>query len=80
MFNIFFKFDSASFGLGRNQLVNMSAYPDIVNAYKNYMLQTVVLLGAMNDSRTQNDIEDMLKFESELAKVIKFCEKSMKNF
>jgi hypothetical protein len=70
--NIFFKFDSSSFGLGRNQLVNTSAYPDIVNAYKNYMLQTALLLGATDDSRTHNEIEEILKFESNLAAVIKF--------
>jgi predicted metalloendopeptidase len=34
------------------------------------MLQTALLLGATNDSRTHNDIEDMLAFESQLAKVI----------
>ncbi len=67
-----FKFDSSSFGLGRNQLVNTTAYPNIINAYKKYILQTALLLGATNDSRTQNDIEDMLEFESQLAKVIKF--------
>jgi len=66
-----FKFDSSSFGLGRNQLVNTTAYPNIINAYKKYMLQTALLLGATNDSRTHIDIEDMLAFESQLAKVIK---------
>ncbi len=56
-------------------MVNTSAYPDIVNAYKNYMLQTAVLLGAMDDSRTHNDIEEILKFESQLAAVKKFWNK-----
>jgi hypothetical protein len=36
------------------------------------MLQTAVLLGAMDDSRTHNDIEQILKFESQLAAVKKF--------
>jgi hypothetical protein len=36
------------------------------------MLQTAVLLGAMDNSRTHNDIEEILKFESELAAVMKF--------
>ncbi len=75
-----FKFDSPSFGLGRNQLVNTSAYPDIVNAYKKYMLQTALLLGAMNNSRTQIDIEEILKFESKLAAVIKFRTKNITIF
>jgi hypothetical protein len=63
------QFDASSFGLGRNQLVNTSAYPDIVNAYKKYILQTALLLGAMNDRQTKKDIEDMIVFESKLAKV-----------
>ncbi len=63
------QFDASSFGLGRNQLVNTSAYPDIVNAYKKYILQTAVLLGAMNDTQTQKDIDDILMFESQLATV-----------
>jgi hypothetical protein len=36
------------------------------------MLQTALLLGATDDSRTHNDIEEILKFESQLAAVIKF--------
>ncbi|XP_054153018.1 neprilysin-1-like [Oppia nitens] len=62
-----FYINSPNFGLGRNQLVNTSAYPDIVNAYKKYILESVVLLGGKNDSQTQQDIEDMLRFESKLA-------------
>jgi hypothetical protein len=46
------QFDASSFGLGSNRLVNTSAFPDIVNAYKKYILQTALLLGAMNDSQT----------------------------
>jgi hypothetical protein len=38
------------------------------------MLQTALLLGAKNDSRTHYDIEDMLAFESQLAEVIKFLQ------
>ncbi|XP_054152475.1 neprilysin-1-like [Oppia nitens] len=62
-----FNFDSAPFGLGRNQLVNTSAYPDIVNAYKKYILEAALLLGGKNNSQTQQDIEDMVRFESKLA-------------
>jgi hypothetical protein len=40
------------------------------------MLQTALLLGAMNDSKTHNDIEEILKFESQLAAVIKFRTKT----
>ncbi|CAG2168946.1 unnamed protein product [Oppiella nova] len=64
---LLFGFDSAVFGLGRNQLVNTSGYPDIVNAYKQYILQSALLLGAKNDSQTHQDIEDLLNFESQLA-------------
>lgn len=60
-------YDSAGFGLGRNQLVDRSSYPDIVNAYKKYILQSALLLGANNDSTTHKDIEDLLDFESKLA-------------
>ncbi|CAG2121056.1 unnamed protein product, partial [Medioppia subpectinata] len=49
-------FDAASFGLGRNQLVNTSAYPDIVNAYKQYITQSAILLGAKNESQIQEDV------------------------
>ena len=66
---LFKKFDSAVFGLGRNQLVNMSAYPDIVKAYKQYILQSALLLGAKDDSQTTKDIEDLVAFESKLANV-----------
>jgi len=52
-------------------LVNTSAYPDIVNAYKKYILETALLLGAKDDSQTHKDIEDMLNFESQLATVRK---------
>ncbi|CAG2180737.1 unnamed protein product, partial [Oppiella nova] len=54
-----FYFDSSLFGLGRNQLVNTSGYPDIVNAYKQYILESALLLGAQNDSQTHQDIEDL---------------------
>ncbi|XP_054153016.1 neprilysin-1-like isoform X2 [Oppia nitens] len=60
-------YDSGVFGLGRNQLANTSAYTDIVNAYKKYILESALLLGGKNDSQTQQDIEDILAFESKLA-------------
>jgi hypothetical protein len=41
------------------------------------MLQTAILLGAMDDSRTLYDIEDMLTFESQLAKVKKILVKEI---
>jgi hypothetical protein len=44
------------------------------------MLQTALLLGAMNNSRTQIDIEEILKFESKLAAVIKFRTKNITIF
>ncbi|CAG2108774.1 unnamed protein product [Medioppia subpectinata] len=62
-------FDASGFGLGRNQLVNTTAYPDVVNAYKKYILQSAVLLGAKDDTQTHQDIEDILTFESKLAKL-----------
>jgi hypothetical protein len=38
------------------------------------MLQTALLLGATNDDRVHNDVSDVLAFESQLAKVIKFLQ------
>ncbi|CAG2179242.1 unnamed protein product, partial [Oppiella nova] len=60
-------YDAPNFALGRNELVNMSAYPDIVKAYKQYILQSALLLGAKDDSQTAKDIEDLVAFESKLA-------------
>ena len=71
LLHLFVQFDASTFGLGRNQLVNRSAYPDIVNAYKKYILQSAVLLGAKNDSETQKQIDELLDFESQLANVLK---------
>ena len=69
-----FQFGAAQFGLGRNQLVNMLDYPDEVNAYRKYILDTALLLGAEENDSTLKDVEDMIQFESQLAEV------SMKNF
>ncbi|CAG2182097.1 unnamed protein product, partial [Oppiella nova] len=59
-------------GLGRNQLLNTNDYPDIVNAYKQYILQSALLLGAKNDSQTHQDIKNLIEFESKLANVLEF--------
>ncbi|CAG2118605.1 unnamed protein product, partial [Medioppia subpectinata] len=62
-------FSVPEFGLGRNQLVNTSLYYDIVNAYKQYILESALLLGAYNDNQTHNDIRELFAFESKLAKL-----------
>ena len=57
------------FGLGRNQLVNISDNQEIVNAYKKYILQSALLLGGEDSDQTNQDVDDLIDFESGLAKV-----------
>ncbi len=54
--------------LGRNQLVNKSAYPEIVNAYRKYITSTVSLLSG-SDQDVANEVEEIIDFEGQLAKV-----------
>jgi len=54
-------------GLGRNQLVNKSAYPEIVNAYRKYITSTVSLLSG-SDQDVAKEVEEIINLESQLAK------------
>ncbi len=55
-------------GLGRNQLVNKSAYPEIVSAYRKYITSTVSLLTGL-DHDVAKEVEEIIDFEGQLAKV-----------
>lgn len=61
----------ASLGLGTNELKNLSANVNIVTAYKDYIRSAAKLFcdDRCNANKLENDIDDIINLESNLAKV-----------
>ncbi|KAH8039819.1 hypothetical protein HPB51_009075 [Rhipicephalus microplus] len=64
--------DQPGFGIGRNQLINMSTPNNepIVRAYKTYMAGSIRFMQpSLSDSAVDAVVEDIINFESQLARV-----------
>lgn len=64
-------FDQPGFGIGRNQLINMTTPNNepIVRAYKKYMAGSIRFMQpSLSDSAVDAVVEDIINFESQLAR------------
>lgn len=66
--------DKPKFGIGTKSLRNMTESDEtikMIKAYKKYMMDAMKLIGGneVDDKSLALDIEDIVKFESELAKL-----------
>jgi hypothetical protein len=51
-------------------LADPTSNPRLISAYKKYITDTFIVLGVRNNSQTNRDVDNMINFESSLAKVI----------